>query len=819
MIYATDRKCAGCPKPKGITSGIATAPCFWKEALGNIDQRKGCGEALPFSTKLCGGKVSASHEEVPFYGALGGRLSEIANQDNDNTLVVVTAGFHEMYDQNDARSAGGFVRAINDATSWPGKSVEFMEGHKEAISRIKNLVWVSYPPANDTINFCTCRGGCQASRKTCNFMLQNPKAQRRLAALQRAWIEDNVPHVHVLEQWEMNNDIAAQQAITDDGVHSFWFVNNAMNQRILNLLVDENQRHVTPTPIKPVPSAISEQQQADDDARIKELETQLAEANAAAKTLEDLLLAAQNALKAGVVPIVAPTITPLIDTPSAPPKPPLPVAVKSTGSVTPVWRDTMRNITSKRFHDPTSQDERYPFEMAPVSESKNYVYFSSCPKQKDGLGFQILYVIQLVTYALINNLTIIWLGDIVATNHHAESGDEILDALGFHTIGGSIQTSGNIEEEATGLGATIKEWPDSQYCAIGEQFGQPNIPCFSQMVKSQLANSNVPTIFYNTNCAITGPHVQQLDGQVLRYLYESYQRNRLKKRPNSLNEILSKAKLGKKYLIGVHIRRGDYLSLPIGDIIRALDASGEGKYSGENNAMKTREDLGIDAEEDTTRINPLGWFRNVLQDVLQKSGVLTCDNSHVVITSQFASGTVEESELRAQMQSEIVKYIGSDCVTLFLSDAPSSHIEPFSTMVGDIDLLSNADVFLTSPYSGFSQLIAYLSAPEQVKLVRVSKGMEKISWWGVPGMLRVCGDGHLSAEGGDLTRFRALWNNRRLPDRGTEFSTKTCPNDVSRSDVPWYLEVVETMGTLFGPQPNELDYPYNTTKYASSTVW
>ena len=91
------------------------------------------------------------------------------------------------------------------------------------------------------------------------------------------------------------------------------------------------------------------------------------------------------------------------------------------------------------------------------------------------------------------------------------------------------------------------------------------------------------------------------------------------------------------------------------------------------------------------------------------------------------------------MDERIVNFIGKDCVTIFLSDSPEDHIEPLSNMMQDLDLLSGADVLIASPYSAFSIIAAYNSPPEQIKLVKVESGAEKLSWWGKFGVVRWMG--------------------------------------------------------------------------------
>ena len=54
-------------------------------------------------------------------------------------------------------------------------------------------------------------------------------------------------------------------------------------------------------------------------------------------------------------------------------------------------------------------------------------------------------------------------------------------------------------------------------------------------------------------------------------------------------------------------------------------------------ARKVRAQMGISEEEGTNRVNPLSYFRYALEGVLQKGGPLNCENSHVVITSQYTT--------------------------------------------------------------------------------------------------------------------------------------------------------------------------------------
>ena len=164
---------------------------------------------------------------------------------------------------------------------------------------------------------------------------------------------------------------------------------------------------------------------------------------------------------------------------------------------------TTRSINDLRFSKtPDTQIQtRYPFQFAQPAKSPHYLTLGNCGPN-DGLGYQLIFVIQYISFALQNDLTIIWDPAITRTNHHSESGAEILKGLGWGDLYAISTESANDVVSKKQL--EVVEFADSLVCSVAEQFGQPGVDCFSKLVAdTRAANGDKPTLFRETtDCPI-----------------------------------------------------------------------------------------------------------------------------------------------------------------------------------------------------------------------------------------------------------------------------------------------------------------------------
>ena len=215
--------------------------CYWKNCLGLLDG-KGCRKIIPFSRRICGGRVAVSYTDDAYYrnGA-----NEAANLASPKSISIMGLGFHEMYVRGGTGNVTGnsnkWIQKITRLIEWPnGDAANFLRGKFSGYSGPR-MIWMGYHCRSPQIVWHPTfihKGQEHGSWEFCNYMIQDNWVFDRINRIADNVISEsgcNAEKVHVeyFSPWNMVAEVSEASA---DGTHYPWFVVRAKVISILNYI-------------------------------------------------------------------------------------------------------------------------------------------------------------------------------------------------------------------------------------------------------------------------------------------------------------------------------------------------------------------------------------------------------------------------------------------------------------------------------------------------------------------------------------------------------------------------------------------------------